>query len=358
MRTISIRCISLLTIIFIALCSKAQSSGDFDIPDAPDVLPLQEKAIFDKQKVQLTTDLRALQDLIKEFNKTCVGKKIPEDNVKLIGQCKTMSAKVDNDERVLKNKIRNYNKELSDTMTKYVQHMKKSMVALARKFRWTEEEIKRLESALNKLGGDGDPDVTKSQIVSSWEAIRQRGEDPELKIKANGGKGPGLPGAGKQSTNDCAVFALANASGRPYSEVAGIAIELIKNGDWRNEDHKKDFQKVFKNGGLMGGEVLMLTEALGQVEVIESSEFEKTLSTGKTIMVNVVPDNGNFGSGHEVVLTKTFQQNGETWFEMIDSNREGPWQRLYLSSKELQTILKENGKVYRPEKGTVPKLFR
>lgn len=356
MRTISIRCISFLTIILITLCSKAQTSGDFDIPDASGILPPQEKAIFDKQKVQLTADLKALQELTKEFNKTCVGKQIPEDNVKLIEQCKTMSANVDNDETILKDKIRKYKKDLSDAEA--LAKIKKSMVDLARKFNWTEEEIKRLDSALNKLGTDGDLTVEKSQIISSWTDIRLRGEDPGLKIKANGGTGPGLPGAGKQSTNDCAVFALANVTGRPYSEVAAIAIDLIQKGEWRSEEDKKDPQKVFTNGGLMGGEVLMLTEALGQVEVIKSSEFEKTLSSGRNIMVNVVPYDGNMNSGHEVVLTKTFKQNGETWFEMIDSNREGPWQRRYLSAKELQIILKENGVVYRPEKGTVPKLLR
>jgi hypothetical protein len=71
----------------------------------------------------------------------------------------------------------------------------------------------------------------------------------------------------------------------------------------------------------------------------------------------VVPANGNVDRGHEVVLTKVFAHGGENWYEMIDSNQ-GPQRRLYLSARELNTILQENGVAYRPEPGTVPKLFR
>ena len=348
----------ILSIIFNGLLGHAQSADDFDIPDASTILLTQQKIIFNTQKERLAARLITLQELTKNFNTTCTGKQIPEDNVKLINQCKSMSARVDDDEATLKNEISNYKKDIAAALEKYIQHVKKSMVDLARKFKWTEEEITRLDSALNKLDSDGDTTVTKRQIASSWAGILLRGEDPELQIKANYGKGFGLPGAGIQSTNDCAVFALANASGRPYSEVAALAIELLKGEQWRIEKGDKDPQKIFKNGGLTGGEVVMLTEALGRVEVIKSLEFEKTISGGSTVMINVVPYNGNFDNGHQVILTKTFKHNGETWFEMIDSNREGPWQRLYLNSKELQIILKENGVVYRPEKGTVPKLLR
>lgn len=319
------------------------------------VLSTLQGEILAKRKLELTEQINSYKVKKNVFENKCTG---VEEKTPLDAACKTEQKEIENIRDLLVEAINEFNSDILSGSAKYVQHIKKSMVDLARKFKWTEMEITRLDTALNKIAGDGDSTVTSSQVVSSWAAIHQRGEDPKLKIKANGGKGPGLPGAGKQSTYDCAVFALANASGRPYSEVAGIAIELIKKGEWRSEEDKKDPHKVFKNGGLMGSEVLMLAEALGQVEVIKSSAFEKTLSSGRTIMTNVVPDNGNFNSGHEVVLTKTFKQNGETWFEMIDSNREGPWQRLYLNSKELQTILQENGVVYRPEKGTVPKLLR
>ncbi len=350
----------LFFIFFTGFFSIAQSGGDFEIPDVPGILSTQEKEAFNKQKGLLTARLTALQELTKQFNATCTGKKIAEDNVELINQCKSMMAQIDNDEAALKNEIREYKKTIStaEADEKYVQHVKKSMTDLAKKLGWSDEEIARLDSALNKLGMDGDSIVNSLQIVSNWSTIHQRGENAELKIKANGGAGPGLPGAGKQSTGDCAVFALANAAGLPYSVVAARAIKLITEGEWRNEEYRKDPQKVFKDGGLIGGEVLMLAEAFGQVEIIKSKDFEQALKSGRSVMINVAPYNGNLNGGHEVVLTKTFNHNGETWFEMIDSNREGPWQRQYLNNKELQSILLENGVVFRPEKGTVPKSLK
>ena len=67
-------------------------------------------------------------------------------------------------------------------------------------------------------------------------------------------------------------------------------------------------------------------------------------------MVNVVPQSGDFKDGHEVVLTKAFQHGGETWYEMMDSNQ-GPLRRLYLSAKQLNTMLQENGVAYRHRPG-------
>jgi hypothetical protein len=86
-------------------------------------------------------------------------------------------------------------------------------------------------------------------------------------------------------------------------------------------------------------------------------DFPKTLNEGRPVLVNVIPASGNFDSGHEVVLTKTFQHDGETWYEMMDSNQ-GAQRRLYMSANELATIQKENGVAFRPESKTVPKLFR
>lgn len=73
------------------------------------------------------------------------------------------------------------------------------------------------------------------------------------------------------------------------------------------------------------------------------------------MLVSVVPEGGQ--GAHEVVLTKTFQHGGESWFAMMDSNQ-GPVRRLYLSAKELSTMLQENGVAFRPEPGTTPKLLR
>jgi hypothetical protein len=139
--------------------------------------------------------------------------------------------------------------------------------------------------------------------------------------------------------------------------VAARATELIRQGEWRHADERADPQKAIEQRGLMGGEVVMLAEAFGRADVVPFSDFAKTLREGRPVLVNVMPRNGDARFGHEVVLTKTFQHRGETWYVMMDSSQ-GPQERLFLSAKELNTMLKENGVAFRPEPGTTPKLLR
>ena len=82
--------------------------------------------------------------------------------------------------------------------------------------------------------------------------------------------------------------------------------------------------------------------------------FAATLRAGRPILVDVIPAGGG---GHEVVLTKTFTHNGETWFEMMESYQD-PMQRLYLSQHELDAIVQERGVAFRSEPGTTPQLLR
>lgn len=231
------------------------------------------------------------------------------------------------------------------------------MNALAKRLGWSAEEQGRLATALNRLGSDGDQNVTDTQIRRAWQDVLVRGQDGDIARKAAQGDGPGLSGAGKQSFEDCTIFALANASGLPYSVVAARATKLIGEGEWRDAAARANPQKAIEQKGLIGGEVVMLAEAFGQAEVVPSSAFAKTLKEGRPVMVNVVPENGNVDGAHEVVLTKVFQHGGKTWYEMMDSNQ-GPQRRLYLSSKELNTMLQENGVAFRPEPGTTTKLLR
>ena len=232
------------------------------------------------------------------------------------------------------------------------------MNALAKRLGWSAEEQARLAAALNRLGADGTQGVTDVQIRRAWQDVLARGQDGDIARKAAQGDGPGLSGAGKQSQyEDCTIFALANAAGLPYSVVAARATKLIGEGEWRYAAERANPQKVIEQKGLIGGEVVMLAESFGQVEVVPSSAFAQTLKQGRPVMVNVVPRNGNVEGAHEVVLTKAFQHGGETWYEMMDSNQ-GPQRRLYLSSKELNTMLQENGVAFRPEPGTTTNLLR
>jgi hypothetical protein len=131
------------------------------------------------------------------------------------------------------------------------------------------------------------------------------------------------------------------------------AAELIRQGEWHPAEERAHPQQAIESTGLTGGEIVLLAEDFGDAEVVLSSDFAKTLKSGRPVMIGVIPADGDLSGGHQVVLSKTFQHGGEAWFEMMDSNHNHP---LYLSTKELTTILVERGVAYRPEKGTVPKL--
>jgi hypothetical protein len=222
---------------------------------------------------------------------------------------------------------------------------------------WSDAERTRLNTALNKLKPDGDPNVTNIEIRQTWLDVLSRGQAQEFARQAAQGDGPGLYGAGEQSSQDCALFALATATGRPYGAVAAQATALVGAGEWRSAAERAEPQKAIEQRGLYGGEVIMLAEVFGQVEVVHSGDFAATLKGGRPVMVNLVPENGNIDSAHQVVLAKAFQHGGETWYEMIDSNQ-GPLRRLYLSTRELEIMLKENGVAFRAEPETTVRFLR
>jgi hypothetical protein len=221
-----------------------------------------------------------------------------------------------------------------------------SMNATAKQLDWGAKKRTHLDDALNALLGDGDDTATGTDLRTAWRDILTRTDSAELLQEAAQGDGPGIVWSGRQSHEDCAVFALASAAGLPYSVAAIRATELIRQGEWRSAEERANPQQVIERQGLNGGEVIMLAEAFGRAEVVKSSDFAKTLKDGHPVMINVVPPDGNTLSGHEVVLSKSFQHGGMTWFEMVDSNHD---ERRYVSMKSLNTILQERGVAFSPE---------
>ena len=233
------------------------------------------------------------------------------------------------------------------------------MTALAIQLGWTETQREQLSAGLNALDFRRSG-ASSTVIADTWRTVIVRGQDPELAKEAAAGQGLGFPGAGKQTQyQDCTIFALANATGLPYGVVAARATKLISEGSWRSAADRANPEAVIENQGLNGGEVVMLGAAFGQVKVIEGPEFADSLKQGHPVMLDVMPYNGveRRGAGHEVVLTRTFQHNGETWYAMMDSNY-GPYTRFFLSAKELDILRQENGVSYSPNPGTTPSLLR
>lgn len=313
-------------------------------PEVPASLNAQEFKDLTAKRNDLLIQFGEAQEKIDSQARDCHE---VEANSPKVGECRAKALEV-------RGVVKNYRAALDRFNADRVI---KSMNALAKHLKWSAEEQARLAKALSSLASDGDQNVTGSQVSRAWQNVLARGQGEDFAREASHGEGPGFPGAGTQSFEDCAIFALANASGQPYGVTAARAAKLIGEGEWRDTAERADPQKIIEQQGLNGGEVVMLAEAFGQAEVVPGSAFSKTLKDGRPVLVNVTPASGDFDSGHEVVLTKTFQHDGETWYEMMDSNQ-GAQRRLYLSATELTTMQKENGVAFRPEPGTVPKLFR
>ena len=253
--------------------------------------------------------------------------------------------------------VKKFNRDVAKAVAAERLRYIKMMSDYTHRLDWSKEKKDRVDAALNKLAPDGDENATSAMVRDVWTHMFARDSDKDLAAAAAQGHGPGFPGAGTQSREDCAVFALANASGVPYGLVAASATDLIKHAEWRSAADRAAPEQAFSRRGLNGGEVIIMAETLGQASVVASTNFPKTLQAGHRILISVVPSDGDVESAHQVVLTKTFKHGGETWFAVMDSNQ-APDQLLYLNAKELNTILLETGVVFQPEPNRTPSLLR
>jgi len=308
----------------------------------PESLPVSQREELSVERVRLMEARQEIREKTAIHNRQCTG---VEENSPFAATCADEQALLQNRIIAYGEEVDNYNERVTI----------KSMNMLAQKLGWNPEELKRLDRALNELAADLD-EVTHEQIDQTWEDVIARSQKEDLVRQASEGNGPGFLGAGEQTSfSDCAIFALANATGRPYGVVAALAAELIREGTWRKAKERENPQNLIETSGLNGGEIIMLAEAFGHAEVIKIKDFAKTLKEGRSVMVNVIPESRE--GAHEIVLTKIFQYGGEAWFEAMDSNQ-GPLRRLYFNEQELSIIILENGVAFRPEPGATPKLLR
>jgi hypothetical protein len=239
--------------------------------------------------------------------------------------------------------------------------------ALATRLNWRTDEQERLANAMNDLpipgrGEQFDANYERSakNVDAAWVAIRNRKQPDELIAIAEKTKGWDLPAVGQQTNGECAVYALANASGLPYDFVRARAVFLIDQGEWRTLPEQINTDKTVKTG-LLGDELLMLAESLGKVKIIKNQDFQTTLNSGRAVMIDVFAigkhrEGTEYVGQHQVALSRTFQYGGKTWYEMIDSHLPGAWDRRYVTEEELKTIQVENGIVFSPDpKPAAPK---
>ena len=285
---------------------------------------------------QVDLERASLISAIAAFKQKCG--KVPDNNQSLLREC-------GDEQNQLESRIDAYH-------ALRFARVANSIEAVAVQKGWSAEKRARLDHELHELDLDENFDHDDALAAKVWNDVRNRGSNDLLKREAASGSGTNLfdASAGHQTNyNDCAVFALANAAGKPYGFVGALAAELISQESFHSLADQKNPQNAIEKVGLNGGEVIMLAETMGQAQIIPPSEFVHTIQAGRPIMINI--------KNHEVVLSKTFTHNGETWFEMIDSHLDGLGRR-YLSDKEVKVIVTENGVSFKHDKGVTPQLLK
>jgi hypothetical protein len=312
------------------------------IMDVPKNVPATWRERLEAERASLAKEREEIREKAAAHNKRCVD---VDAETPLASSCIASQTELQNRILAYGGRVRKYNEHATQA----------AVIRFAEEQGWDADELKRIKTALDKLPAKLD-DVLQDDIFEVWGNIHSRSQQGRFAQMASLGAGPVLVSSGEQAGfNDCAVFALANTTGRPYGVVASVAAEILRGAAWRTTGERDNPQHTIETTGLNGGEVILLAEAFGQVKVVTDQEFVNVLEGGDAIMVNVVPE--ELGSGHETVISKTFEYDGATWFEMMDS-REGQLRRLYLTEKELKTIILENGIVFYPDSKTVPKLLR
>lgn len=344
----SIRGLSVAVLVIIASVAEAWSSERLPaLPKSvhPDVVATDPALL--KMWQRLKAERVELIARNKKLLDTCKG---VEANTSLDRYCKAEDAAV---QEVVwdhyldcRHFLRRYSIALSElTVTEILNYTEK--------MKWPKSERDRLRRGFEKFSTFDDPKESVEQLAGIWAGITQRNGNAELERLADATKGFSATGAGIQSFNDCAVFALANAAGVPYGAAAAVATKFIANGKWRSPEERAQARKTVEERGLNAGEVLMVAEHFGQAEVLGTAQFDAVLKQSHPILVNVVPSSGNAWNGHQIVLTKVFKDGAQKWFQALDSNR-SPVTKIYIKAEELDVLIKESGIAYVPEDNRAP----
>jgi hypothetical protein len=287
---------------------------------------------------------------------------VPMDNAALVARCQQSQLELNAAISAYQQHLKAFRRSLAwylatpvtspSELTAENRRVIQQLQGLAAAENWPAEKRARFVAALLGLElTDEDRHLEVEHTYLSWHDLAKRPVDADLRMAADAAPGSTVLSAstGQQfSHSDCAIFALANASGRPYGVVAAAAADAVRRDPLRGDAERHDPNKTMSDAGLNGGEAIYLAEKFGQVSVVRPRDFVETLAGGNAVMVNV--------GHHEVVLTKSFQHGGKAWFEVMDS-QQPTTQRVYVSAAELNAKVRENGIVYHAEPGmTVPLL--
>ncbi|GAN00071.1 hypothetical protein U91I_03735 [alpha proteobacterium U9-1i] len=232
------------------------------------------------------------------------------------------------------------------------------MRAHAASLGWAEDEQERLADTLVGLAQDV-YDLEPRLVRYLWNEAAEHSTDPAVAASAAAGQGPDLYASGWQTGryNDCVIFAVATATGTPYGVVSARAAEFVRAAEWRTEAQRANPLSVFSStsGGLNGGETVLLAETFGRSQAVPFEDFASTVRSGRPVIVSVWSSNGTTRNKHQVVVSRTFEHGGETWFEIINSSERDPNHRTRIRSYELDRLITEAGVTITPE-ATVPML--
>lgn len=303
----------------------------------------------------------ALKVRASAHNARCTN--VPLDNTPLVTQCQQSQQELNTAISTYQQHLKAYRRSLAwylatpvispENLTAKDRRIIQQLQSLAAADHWPAEKRARFSAALLALGLTREDDhLEVEHTYLSWHDLATRPTDADLETAADAAPGSAVFSAsqGQQFHHqDCAIFALANASGRPYGVMASAAADAVSRDTSRSDAQRGDPNKTTADLGLNGAEVIYLAEKFGQVSVVRPRDFTQTLAAGDAIMVNV--------GEHEVVLTKSFQHDGKPWFEVMDS-LQPTTQRVYVSAAELNAKITENGVVYHAEPGNTVPLLR
>jgi hypothetical protein len=171
-----------------------------------------------------------------------------------------------------------------------------------------------------------------------------------LAAASKDGQGSNQVGAGLQSHYDCGIFALSNAAETPYGMTSSIALEKVTTDYSLPENIRKDpvLEVEAKGGGLNSMEMFQTAHALGNVKEVDMNAIPAALAENQRPIVVGIQN-----PQHYVAISRTFESNGEQYYQVMDSEAKKTNGITYWKKSDLESVMATNGIEVVPEAKTV-----